>query len=182
MIFTTDSFIYGGKCHRPWHTGKKQCSLNVAIHELAYHWCMLQRTVVLDLCILKTVDTTSKYVARSHHLSTSRYLEQPRYCWKNQCNHMWAHRLELRMDPAPTTSCTLTLVWDTWSIWAGDLCHLRSTHSKNSRQYTFPDLSVETSFGVHNFQTGHYSPLLNPSQAKSSEHLLIIFNAVCLLW
>ncbi len=32
MMFTSDSFICGGKCHRPWHYGRKHSSLNVMVH------------------------------------------------------------------------------------------------------------------------------------------------------
>ncbi len=31
-IFTSDSFILGGECHRPWHYGGKHSLLNVSIH------------------------------------------------------------------------------------------------------------------------------------------------------
>ncbi len=76
----------------------------------------------------------------SHHLSTSRCHEQSRYCFRNQCSHMGAHRLELWMDPVQPTSCKLTLVWDVESIWAGNLCHFRVGGAVLIKNYT----SVET--------------------------------------
>ncbi len=36
MISTSNSFIREGKCHRPWHTGGKLSSVNVAICRKAY--------------------------------------------------------------------------------------------------------------------------------------------------
>ncbi len=48
----SNSFICGGKCHRPWHYGGEHSLLNVAICLLAYCWCKIQCTVVLDLRIV----------------------------------------------------------------------------------------------------------------------------------
>ncbi len=87
----------------------------------------------------------------SHLLSTSRCLEQPRYCWWNQCSHMGAHGLELKMDPVQPPSCTLTVVLEVGSVWADNLSHLRARIQiyeimYNPTQYTFPGPSAETLF------------------------------------
>ncbi len=50
-------------CHRPWHNDRIHSLLNVAICWIAYCWCKLQGTVVLDLYIFK-IDMRSKYGVR----------------------------------------------------------------------------------------------------------------------
>ncbi len=133
MVFMSDSFIHGGKCHRPWHYDGKHILLNVTIDLLANRWCKIQLTVVPDLWISKQIQDPSMWwdaphtmVAflhgMNHHLSTGWHLEYHKISRRNECCHIGVYELELERDPpVQLASWTLTLVQDVGSVAAGNL-------------------------------------------------------------